>query len=312
MPAIPFDRRAIPEGAALSRWAAPDGWSLRRLDWRQPAGAPARGSLLFAGGRGDFIEKYLEAAAHWHERGWNVTSFDWRGQGGSRGDIEGGHYDSFDPVVADLDALIAASAAETPGPHVAIGHSMGGHILLRVLAERAPRLEAAVLVAPMIGINSAPMPAFAAAATASLMTAMGMGRHPAWHQSREAPEAGSLRQRILTGCAERYADELWWWEREPGYDLGAPSWGWLKAAYDSIARLTSARLAAVTLPVLLLAAEEDRLVSVPAIRWAARTLPRAELVTFPEAGHELLREADPVRLAALAAIDGFFDRHAGR
>jgi lysophospholipase len=31
---------------------------------------------------------------------------------------------------------------------------------------------------------------------------------------------------------------------------------------------------------------------------------------FPDAGHELLREADPVRLAALARIDSFLDAHA--
>src|SRR5437764_2288681 len=96
-----FNRRAIPGGATLSSWRTPDGWALRRLDWPQPPGKPARGSLLFAGGRGDFIEKYLEADAHWFGRGWNVTAFDWRGQGGSRGTTEGGHYDSFDPVVAD-------------------------------------------------------------------------------------------------------------------------------------------------------------------------------------------------------------------
>src|SRR4051794_5614297 len=230
MAETPFDRRAIPDGAMISSWAAPDGWAIRRLDWRQPKGAAVRGSLLFAGGRGDFIEKYLEADAHWFGRGWIVTAFDWRGQGGSRGTIEGGHYDSFEPVVGDLDALIAAWCNETPGPHVAVGHSMGGHILLRVLAERQPTLDAAVLVAPMIGINSAPMPAAAAAATAAFMTAIGMGRHPAWHQSAEPAPAGSLRQKILTACPERYQDELFWWEKEPGYHLGAPSWGWLKAA----------------------------------------------------------------------------------
>src|SRR3954471_15528068 len=128
-----FDRRAIPPGAAFRTWAAPDGWPYRILDWPQglegkPArgevpGRKQRGSLLFAGGRGDFIEKYLEADAHWHDRGWDVTAFDWRGQGGSRGTIVGGHLDSFDPLVDDLAALIVDWRGRTPGPHVAIGHS---------------------------------------------------------------------------------------------------------------------------------------------------------------------------------------------
>jgi lysophospholipase len=306
-----FDRRAIPPGARLSSWTAPDGWAMRRLDWKQEQGAAVRGSLLFASGRGDFIEKYLEALAHWHGRAWNVTAFDWRGQGGSRGTIRGGHYDSFDPIVADLAALIAAWSADHPGPLVALGHSMGGHALLRVLAEAKPALAAAVLVAPMLGINSGPVPPLAAAASANAMTALGLGRHPAWHQPTPQP-AGSTRQRFLTGCRERYEDELWWWDREPGYQIGAPTWGWLKAAYESIGKLTPERLAAVETPVLLLSADHDRLVSAEAIEDAARRLPNAELVRFPDAAHEILRDADPVRSEAFAAIDRFLDARAPR
>jgi lysophospholipase len=109
------------------------------MDWPQPEGGGA-GSLLFAGGRGDFIEKYLEPLAHWHARGWNVVSFDWRGQGESRGTSSAGHLDSFDPLVADDLAALIAEWRRSPGPHVAIGHSMGGHLLLRILAERSPAL----------------------------------------------------------------------------------------------------------------------------------------------------------------------------
>ncbi|MBV8686071.1 MAG: alpha/beta hydrolase [Alphaproteobacteria bacterium] len=312
MPGKALDRRRIPAEARLSAWTAPDGWSCRRLDWAQPAGAPARGALLFAGGRGDFIEKYLEAQRHWFDRGWTVTAFDWRGQGGSRGAGESGQADSFDPLVADLAALIRDWAGATPGPHVAVGHSMGGHLLLRTLAERRPALDAAVLVAPMLMINSAPLPPLAAAWTASLMARLGWARHPAWANPRGARSAGSTRQTRLTGCRERYEDELWWWGKEPGYDLGAPSWGWLRAAYASCRRLTAAALARVSRPVLLVGSDTDRLVTAAAIRRAYARLPDAELMMFPSAGHELLREADPVRLAAFERIDAFLDARAPR
>ena len=315
-----FDRRAIPAGAAFRTWAAPDGWPYRILDWPQkrvgkPDGGDAqgkhvRGSLLFAGGRGDFIEKYLEADGHWHDRGWNITAFDWRGQGGSRGSIVGGQVDSFDAMVDDLAALIAEWRGRTPGPHVAVGHSMGGHLLLRVLAERRPALDAAVLVAPMVRINSGPLPAFAAHWTANAMSAFGLAGHPAWHSSGTPAPAGSLRQSILTHCPERYEDELWWWEREPGFNIGAPSWGWLRAAYASSDRLTPERLRAIDMPVLLLGTEHDRLVSPAAIRAAAAEIPKAELLMLDDAAHEILREADEVRLRAFAAIDQFLDERA--
>src|SRR3954471_7092187 len=113
-----FDRRAIPPEATLGAWTAADGWTLRRLDWRQPP-SKARGQLLYAGGRGDFIEKYLEIQHHWFERGWNVTAFDWRGQGGSRAGVEGAAADSFDAMVGDLAGLAADWREAFPAPHVA-------------------------------------------------------------------------------------------------------------------------------------------------------------------------------------------------
>jgi len=305
-----FDRRTHPAGAVLSDWGAPDGWLHRRLDWGQPAGSARRGTLLFAGGRGDFVEKYLEAMAHWHGRGWSVAAFDWRGQGGSRGDVAGGHLDSLDVLVDDLAAIAGELAERGEGPLVLVGHSMGGHVLLRALGEERVRPAAAVLVAPMLMVNSAPLPPWAAAWTAGALSASGWARQPVWRPQTPPPPAGSSRQAYLTGCRERYEDELWWWEKEPGFNLGAPSWGWLDAAFRSCARLTDERLRTVHVPVLLLGTETDRLVSAAAIRRAAEVLPEAELKMFADAGHEILREADPVRLQALAAIDAFLDRAA--
>jgi lysophospholipase len=307
-----FDRRSIPAGARFGEWKAPDGWTVRTLGRRQEKGAAVRGSLLFAGGRGDFIEKYLEAQDHWHRRGWEVTAFDWRGQGGSQGGLPGGHLDRFETLVADLAALIDSWLRQSPGPHVVVAHSMGGHVLLRTLAERHPPIDAAVLVAPMLRINSGPVPPAAAQWLASTASLFGWGGQPAWQRSLIPEPAGSMRQSILTGCAERYDDELWWWEKHPSFNLGVPSWGWLKAAFQSCAALTPARLAEVEAPVLLIATDRDRLVSAEAIRRAAGELRRSELVMYDDSAHELLRERDEVRLRALEAIDAFLDRHAPR
>ncbi len=307
-----FDRRHIPSDARFGEWKAADGWTVRTLERRQEEGVDARGSLLFAGGRGDFIEKYLEAHDHWHRRGWNVTAFDWRGQGASQGNLPGGHLDRFETLVGDLAALIDTWRSLSPAPHVVVAHSMGGHVLLRTLADRHPPVDAAVLVAPMLMINSGPMPPFAAQWLASTASAFGWGGQPAWRQPSQPQPAGSIRQTLLTGCSDRYSDELWWWEKHPRFNLGAPSWGWLRAAFASCGALTPAKLAGVTTPLLLLGTERDRLVSPAAIRRAAAQLPGAELIMYDNSAHEILRERDEVRLRALAAIDDFFDRHAGR
>lgn len=298
MTAAPFDRRAIPAGFAFADWRSPDGWRHRRFDW--PVDGPAKGSILWCGGRGDFAEKYLEAMAHWHGRGWHVAGFDWRGQGGSGRILPGsliGHYASFDPLLDDLAAFVAEWRAATPGPHVVIGHSMGGHLVLRALAEGRVTADAAVLVAPMIGL-AVPRVARLLAFLAGLF---GLSMRPVW---RDLDHPG--KQARLTGSVERFDDSGWWRGRHDWLSDTIPSWGWLHAAYDSIARLRRADLSRVAVPVLAVASRRDRLVAWRAIRAAVARLPRGRLVTL-DGAHELLREADPVRLAAYAAIDGLLE-----
>jgi lysophospholipase len=302
----PTDRRAHPKGAVFRDWTAPGGMQLRRMDWPAAKGRKPRGSLLFANGRSDFMEKYLEAYAHWHEAGWNVTSFDWRGQGGSQGEGAEAAAASFDPMIDDLAALI-----DDVRPRVAIAHSMGGHLLLRTLVERRPALDAAVLIAPMIEVNSAPIPARLAPDIADLFYRLGLGGLPIWKPGPGFSAVDGRRNRNLTGSRERYEDETWWWAKEPAFDLGLPNWGWIRAAFRSgAAAFTPERLKRVDLPILIIGAEHDRLVSAPAIRRVAAELPRAELEMMDDAAHEILREADPVRLRALARIDAFLAGHA--
>ncbi|WP_245409571.1 alpha/beta fold hydrolase [Allosphingosinicella vermicomposti] len=307
-----IDRRAKPQGALFSDWTAADGWRLRVMDWPAEGDVPSRGSLLFLGGRGDFIEKYLEAMDYWRRTGWRVAAFDWRGQGGSEG--ERGAPDpqaGFDPLIDDLAAFVREWREGSPGPHVVIAHSMGGHLLLRALAEKAVKADAVVLVAPMVGINSGPVPASIAPRLARLLVALGRGGAPVVSDYQARIAGKDARRNRLTSCPDRYADELWWQKREPAYDLGIPTWNWVVAAYRSIARLTAGALASIQVPMLILAAEKDGLVSTSAIRKAAVQIRGAELIVYPDAAHEILRESDRVRLDAFARIDVFFDRQTG-
>jgi lysophospholipase len=305
----PFDRRAHPPGMRLSEWRAPDGWLHRRMDWPAEPGAQ-RGSLLFAGGRGDFVEKYLEAFAYWQRRGWSVTSFDWRGQGRSRGQGTRGDVHRFDTLTQDFAALVEEWRAANPGPHVVVGHSMGAHMLLRLLVEHPQQLAAAVLVAPMIEVNSAPLPTWAARLIAGTASRIGLARRPLWGAPLARAPVGSKRQQALTNCPDRYRDEAFWWEWDEGFAPSPPTFGWLRAAYRSARLFTPRRLARIGLPVLLVGVERDRLVSAAAIRRTAAALPRAQLAMFGDCAHEILRERDAPRLAALARIDAFLDEHA--
>lgn len=314
-------RRAIPAGASESAWTAPDGFRLRRIDWRasdvhEDREAP-RGSILFLAGRGDNYEKYLETLDGFARDGWAVTAIDWRGQAGSGrlgADAVTGHVEDFSVWVDDLAAFWRDWSGDTLGPRVAIGHSMGGHLLLRAMEERRIEPAAAVLVAPMLGFAGVPLPFPVMRLFAHLRGRMGDPRRPAWKWSEKPGQFPEDRIALLTHDQGRYDDELYWRETRPELVMGPASWGWLEAAAVSMGRAArAAALRRVRVPVLILATRVDRLVSARAIRRAARILPDAQLVEFgDESFHEILREADPVRDRALAVIRDFLDRKAPR
>jgi lysophospholipase len=305
-------RRAYPDGSSISFWAAPDGWQLRRFDWPSAAVAP-RGSILFQGGRGDIFEKYLEAFHHWHDQGWAITSFDWRGQGGSgrlTDDPHVGDIDRFGTYLADYGAFWHDWTAATPGPHVAMGHSMGGHLVCRAMAKMLAEPDAAILIAPMMGLH-APISARFGERVADIAMKLGNPQRRAW-KSNEKPGATETRLSLLTHDPERYSDEPWWWDQKPEIKLGPPSWRWVVRAFESTRRLrASKRVKLVRIPVLVIVAEADKLVRAADAIKVAGLLPDARLVRFgKESAHEILREVDPVRNRALGEIDIFLSARA--
>lgn len=309
---IPIDRRAIPEAARESRWQAQDGHALRRIDW--PAGStPARGSILFLPGRGDFYEKYLESLEQWHRAGWKVTAADWRGQAGSGrlgDDALTGHVEDFDIWVGDLKHFWNHWVAETPAPHVLIAHSMGGHIAARALVDAAVRPDAVVLSAPMLGMAGPPLPLAMLHSVARVMTKIGSPKRPAWKWSEKPGEMPARRRDLLSHDDDRYEDELWWREQRPELAMGPGSWGWVERAYASTRVLEApGAMEAVDVPVLIVSTSNDKLVKHDAAERAAKRFPRGELLAFgPESHHEILREVDAVRDRAMDGIAEFLDR----
>lgn len=307
-PSTDFDqRRALPPGGDAAPLVMDDGFRLRARCWEQ--GEARRASILLAGGRADFIEKFAESIWHWRAHGHALLAFDWRGQGGSGrlGDHpHKGHAGGFEQWIDDLAAIVAIAQQRLPAPLCIVAHSMGAHLALRLLSERPTPVAGAVLISPMLGIGA---PGDRWKLRWSARAACALGRARDWaagqgpysaHQRREA------RQLLLTHSRERFDDEGWWLEQQPELALGGVSWGWLDAAWRSIARLeTSGAIEAIDLPCLVLLGREERLVDVTAAARAAARLPHGRVQWIDGGRHELLREADAQRQASWAAIDTF-------
>ncbi len=303
----PSPRRRLPVDMAVERWTAPDGWGHRRFRL-EPLGKSS-GDLLFLGGRGDFFEKYIEAFEHWRGAGWAVSGFDWRGQGGS-GRLHSGdacHIDDFATFVDDLEAYCSGWASTGSGPRVAIGHSMGGHILLRAALRGRTDLDGMVLLSPMLGIRAGPLRGAAMRGVASLGRTPPFRQRPIWTGQR------SPNPNAVTSCPERQADKIWWKAQCPELGRSGPTWGWLAAATRSIAELErDLGTSELAVPGLLLGAANDPIVDPRAIDRDSRLLPTFDYHLIQYAGHELLRERDGPRDEAMNRIAAFLDRIAAR
>lgn len=112
----------------------PDGLALHLQQWPLPTGTAARGRVLIVHGLGEHIGRYDALARELNTAGWAVSGFDHRGHGRSPG--ARGRIPAPDSLCADLacvwDAVVAADGGRAP---VLLGHSLGGLVAARFVAE---------------------------------------------------------------------------------------------------------------------------------------------------------------------------------
>ena len=133
-----------------------DGLALARRDWPS---ADARGTIVIVHGLGEHIGRHSHVAARLNKSGWSVVGYDQRGHGASPG--ERGRIAADDDLLADLGAVVDAVRAETSGPLVLLGHSLGGLVVARFVAAalESPRpawqrdVDALVLSSPALDIG---------------------------------------------------------------------------------------------------------------------------------------------------------------
>ncbi|HYD31040.1 MAG TPA: alpha/beta hydrolase [Azospirillaceae bacterium] len=291
---------------------APDGARLRHARWN-PQGA-VRGTVVLLEGRSEFIEKLAELAGDWLARGFCVLALDWRGQGLSTRPLpqaQRGHTADFRRYEDDLDLFMASVVGpQATGPLVLFAHSMGGLNALNWLVDHPDRNVAGLLLsAPMLAINTAPLPSPIAAALARMACHAGLTEAYAPGQGDYDRARGSrFEGNVLTGDSHRFRIHHDGFATNPELALGGVTYGWLNAAYRAMARLFAPGVPeSIAVPVLLLSAPADQVVDARAHRAIARRLPRAVLCEYPEARHELMMETDAVRDRVWADIDGFLD-----
>jgi alpha-beta hydrolase superfamily lysophospholipase len=108
-----------------------DGLALHLRIW--PVADPRRGAAVLVHGLGEHIDRYDHVARRLNELGFAVVGYDHRGHGRSPGPRGG--MPSDDALCADLGRVLRAAHASFAGPLVLVGHSLGGLIAGRFVAD---------------------------------------------------------------------------------------------------------------------------------------------------------------------------------
>ncbi len=270
-----------------------------------------RGTVLFLNGRTEYMEKYAEVVEELNERGFAVTSLDWRGQGLSERmltDSQKGHVACFEDYLDDLDQLMTIVQRHgAPSPIIVLGHSMGGHMALRFIERHPEQFDRVILTSPMIDIQ---LPGFLPRAWLRWLahTAAQRGLQGAYVLG--AGGVGARDQRFegnpLTSDRARFERNVQMIRRTPQLAVGGVTYGWLDAAMRSIDRVTAPAFArSLRVPVLMVTAAREQIVCLRAQAQFCRQAPDCRHVSIAGARHELLVETDDRRAQFWRAFDDF-------
>jgi alpha-beta hydrolase superfamily lysophospholipase len=163
-----------------------DGVSLHWRHW--PATEAPRGSVLVVHGLGEHAGRYAHVAALLNGAGWHVFGYDHRGHGASGG--ARGALNRDDDLLRDLALVIDRVRETAPGPLVLLGHSMGGLIAGRFVAEALEAspadwqrpVDALAMSSPALDIGMKPLQKGLLAVLAPIAPhlATGNGLKPEW------------------------------------------------------------------------------------------------------------------------------------
>lgn len=311
MDLVMIGRNPVPTGAKVGHIKTREGLRLRFAMW-QASREPHRGTACIFTGRNEFIEKYFETVGDLRRRGFAVAIMDWRGQGGSSRALQNprkGHVDDF----ADYDRDIEQFAREVvlpncPPPYIAIGHSMGGHLLIRQTIAPDAWFQSLIVTAPMLAVHPELLgyPATAVLAYADTACRFGFAHGYALGHNDHSADILEFEGNPLTADRERFERNALVATTAPHLTIGGPTIGWLAAAMRSMRRLARPEFARrVRVPTLIVSSGDDRIIDRAASEAFFDRLKSGALVSFPTARHEILQERDDLRGRFWAVFDAY-------
>ena len=246
----------------------------------------ARAAVLLLHGLGEHMGRYGHVASALQAAGYVVFGYDHHGHGLSSG--LRGNLLSPSQLLDDVRFVIEQVRALTPAPLVLLGHSMGGLIAARAVAQSLPHIDALVMSSPALGAQTNVIQKFLLATLPKLFPHVRVdnGVKTTW----VARDAQVVRAYVEDPLVHRQIS------------AGLAAWILKEGAQ------TVAQASAWTMPTLLLYAGQDQLVLPQASAEFARLAPADVLQShcFNVMYHEIFNDPEKAMVLAklLAWLDG--------
>lgn len=277
----------------VSTLTTQDNRNIRLGFWPKAEKASKKGIIVLLEGMGGFLELYQETADVLSQKGFDVYCLDWPGQGGSERNTNVEmllHIEDFRIYLNDLQEFMQ----KINTPVYFFGISMGGHLALRYAHDHPEQIKALILLAPMIEINTGFYPKIAAKLLAECYIALGQkerflpGYHP--HDFKGCVNRFNEKKH---GSLSRYVNRCLKLCDNPNLAVGGPSFGWLKAAFESCQYVTNpAYVKDIKHPTLIIAPKLDHLVHHDSQISVCANMPKCICKSYENGHHNILMDSD--------------------
>ncbi|MCE2517842.1 MAG: alpha/beta hydrolase [Alphaproteobacteria bacterium] len=280
------------------------------------AKAKPRGRILVLPGFTEFVEKHQDQADGFAQMGLEALTIDWPGQGLSSrmtAHPTAIHIDDYDEMLAAAEA-----AADDAGflderlPLMIFGHSMGGHLGLRLgrwLKDRRNiTVNGVMLSSPMI--MPPVMPPKLVHRVLDLVCALGVSRLRVPFQQGFSRSRDFSPNNNLTRDPKGYSLQFDLFDQNPALRTRGPTFGWVRAAYRSCLATTGddVWMSDYDLPVQAHLAGDETVVGAAYSAPCLGKIKGAEIHHYDEAKHELMLELPEVLEAVWTRMAAFVDR----
>ena len=258
----------------------------------------AKATIVLVPGFTGTIELSMATIVKLNQAGYRVASIEYRGQGDSHRPLnnpEKGYVEDYAILASDV-AKFARKVKRADEPMVFMSMSKGAHITMRMAAEQNLDVKAFSLVVPMIQINSGELEYSSLSTLANTLNTIGFGKMYAPGNAQWPPlplrfgEANRCNANPETAQTQSALFALNESLRTRGVTIK-----WLKETVGSSKKLLDPQyMKAVSQPVKIFTAGDDRLVRTDVATEFCKSLADCEVTHFEEARHCINREDETV------------------